>query len=160
MPAVGDRDIAQRHIVTKLKGDDFVAACAAAASERLSGNPPAADDGDVFEALAPNQGVMKVAVAGILELIPLIRLRRIVSRGFGTGLDHRPAFEPQRDIAAQAHRSRDPGTGGEFDRPATGRGRGFDGFADSFPVLRLAIALRAEGRDIEHGRVERKGACE
>ena len=46
-----------------------------------------------------------------------------------------------------------PRSGGEFDRSATGRGRRLNCLVDGFAVLGLAIALGAEGRYAERGRV-------
>jgi hypothetical protein len=77
--SVCDRDIAQGHVAGEFDCQNFVGASSAlAARQRFAGEAASAGDGDVFQSLAPNEAVVEVAVAEILELVPLVRLRRIV----------------------------------------------------------------------------------
>ena len=99
-----------------------------------------------------------MAVAGVLILVPLVGLRRIVGRSLGTRLDHCAAIQMQGDVAAQLDGARHPRTGRKLDRAAACCGHSFNGLIDGLAILRLAIALRAERRDIGRGCVESQSA--
>ena len=102
MAAVRNGDVAQQHVVTELESDGFVPSRAAlAAGESFPGDAPSADDGDVFEILSPDEAVMKVAVAEVLILVPLIGFWDVVTGGVGTGFEHRAAVDLEGDVAAE-----------------------------------------------------------
>jgi hypothetical protein len=95
MAAVRDGEIPQRHVMAKLQGDGFIAACSALpARESLSRDPSGTVDGHVFQAFTPDQAVVEVAVTEILKLVPCVGLRRIVLAAGGTRLDDRSRFQP------------------------------------------------------------------
>ena len=61
------------------------------------------------------------------------------------------AIQMQGDVAAQLDGARHPRTGRNLDRAAACRGHSFNGLIDGLAILCLAIALRAERRDIGCG---------
>ena len=150
MAAIGDGEIAQRHVAAELQRDGLVAARSAAAIQRLAGYASTADDRDILQTLAPNQAVVKVAVAGVLKLIPFVRFRRVIRGRVAARFDHRSALQLQRDITAQADRARNPCTWRDDYCSTAGRSRSVDGLVDRLAALRFAIAFRAVGGDVEN----------
>ena len=112
MSAIEDGEIAQRDIAGEFEGDGLVGA-AISAGQSLAADQSAANDGNIFKTLAPDEAVVKVAVAEILELFKLIGLGGVVSCRVGGCFDARAVLELQRDVAAQANRSGQVGSGGK-----------------------------------------------
>ena len=116
---------------------------------RLSPLPqmrPVADDGDVFDAFAPDQAVVEMAVAEILVLVPLVGLGQIVSAarrpsGGSAAMMVAPGVEVQRDVALQMDGIAQIIAGREMHRPAARRRRGVDGLVDGGGVERLCRRL-------------------
>ena len=109
---------------------------------------PRAEDRDVLQLDAPDQRVLPVRVAEVLELIGLVRLRRIVLVAVlrRCGEDRRALVDVERDVALEADRGREVVAGGEVNRPAAARRGGFDRLVDRGRVERLAVARGAEVR--------------
>src|SRR5439155_10512471 len=74
VPAAEDGDVLDEDVAAQLQGDRLVAVQrgglgAAAADQALAVDLPGAFDGDVLQALAPDQAVVPVAVAEVLERV-------------------------------------------------------------------------------------------
>ena len=99
MAAVRNRNVADGHVMAELEGHGLVGA-AVVASQRTTGNQAASGDGDVFDAVAPDQAVVPVAMARILVLRELVRLGGVVGRRVGNRFQGGARFDVQRDAAA------------------------------------------------------------
>ncbi len=86
MPAVENREIAQRDVAAILQADRFVADARVfrlgprtpAPAESFAPDQSRSENRNIVEAFAPEQAVVKVAVPEILIVVPGIRLGGIV----------------------------------------------------------------------------------
>src|ERR1700689_1377053 len=68
-----DTEIAKRYVAAELERDGLVGGRSPLTHQRRAGNAATADDGDILQVLAPDHAVVKMAVAEVLELVPLVR---------------------------------------------------------------------------------------
>src|ERR1035438_1161263 len=110
MAAVKNRKIAQQDILAILQADRLVAHArrlrALSAAQTLAPDAARSGDGDVRNAVAPNQAVLEMAVTEVLVHVPLIGLGVIesagsVSRRIGRN-DRCAVVQVQRDVALQS----------------------------------------------------------
>ena len=131
-------------------------------AEALAPDEAGAGDGDVVEVFAPDEGVVPVVVAVVLEVFEGAGLGVVVGAtpiaGGLTGEgrvcreDGAAAGEIELDIVAQADGEADVGAGGEEDDSAAGCCDGVDGLVDGGRVDGLAVASGAVGAYVgEHG---------
>ena len=153
-PPIENGEIAQGDVAAELERDGLVAAAPPLAGQRFARDAPAAGDGDVFEVLAPDQAVVKVAVAEILELVPLVGLGGSYAEASALASMTAPRSRCRVTLLRSRMRAGYPDSGREVDRAATGRRRGLDGFIDGVAILRFAVALGAVGGDVEGGGVQ------
>ena len=171
MAAMEDGEIAQQHVVAVLQANGFVAharlfgpgSAAGAPAEALAPDAARAGDGDVLEALAPQQAVAKMAVPVILILAPLVGLGQVVGArsagalGRGIGRDDGGAHvEIEGHIAHQVNGIAEVAAGGEENGSAAGRGRGLDGLVDGGGVERRSASGGPESPDVEKPRPRRR----
>ena len=168
MASVKNGKIAQQHVAAILQRDGFVAhagmlgdrARAPSAAEAFAPDQAGADDGNILKTLAPDQAVVPMIVAEVLDSFPTgrwIRRNRRRTRwacGVGSkiggrirGEDGCAGLEMQRDVALEVDGITKVSSGGEADGSASGRCGGFDGFVDRWGVERVAVAFGAEGGD-------------
>jgi hypothetical protein len=93
VPAVEDGEIAQGNTTAEFERDGLVSRAAALADQSLAVDQAGALNGDVVEAFTPDQAVMKVTVAKVLKLVPLIGLGGIVGGWIGRRLQRGAGFE-------------------------------------------------------------------
>src|SRR5947209_12396462 len=97
---------------------------------------------------------MKMAVAEILKLVPLIWFGGIVGRRIGGRFERGAVLELEREIAPQANGTGDIGPGGEVHCAAARSGGGLDRSVDRAAVGSFSVALCAEALHVEDTRVK------
>src|SRR5581483_7048965 len=108
--AVQDRDVADHDIAAELEADRLVTAArgpAVIADETFAPDQAGPEDRNVFEALAPDQAVVPVAVTEVLKFAARrVRLGRVIGHAFGRGggENRRALINVERDVALQANR--------------------------------------------------------
>ena len=91
MSAVQDGNIAQRHIATILQADRLVAhagrkdVVSRASAQAFAPDQPRPNDGYIVDRFAPEQAVVPVTVAEVLELVPVVGLGRVISAAAALG---------------------------------------------------------------------------
>src|SRR4051812_35799925 len=101
MTAFGHSEIAQRNIAAKLEGDSLIGHCTPFADQGFAGDAPPAGDRYVLEIVAPDETVVPMAVAEILEPVGRVRLGAVIRPCLSAGLNRGAVLNVQCDIAAQ-----------------------------------------------------------
>ena len=114
---------------------------ALAAAEALAPDASAADDGDVFEVLTPDEAVVEVAVAEVLIGVELVGLGEVVAAGLALrgsvgGDECGAGVELEVDVALEVDGIGEEIAGGKTNGSAAGGGGGVDGFVDGVGVER------------------------
>ena len=157
-----DREVAQKDVAATFEGDHLVT-CAGmlflgavallkAATPELAG----AYEGDAFEVLTPEEAVVPVVMAVVLEVANVVGLRLgsvVLLRRLGEvrrgGEDNRSGCETERDMAAKVDRETEVSSGGEIDEAATDFGRCGDGSVDGKGIECGSVARGAEVAYVE-----------
>lgn len=150
-----DGDVANKYIATEFEGNRLVT-CADASSLHiacslgvLAGETFAIDastacDADVFEVLAPNEGVMKIGVTSVLVFRKIERLGRVVGFAVAGGNDGGSCIDVEIDVALHVDGTAEVVACWK-ENGTTSIGSGFlDGCVDGWGIEVLAIAFGSE----------------
>jgi hypothetical protein len=136
---------------------------ARAEGEALAVDQAGAGNGDVGDVFAPDEGVVPVVVAVVLEgVVGGLGLGGVVSAAHvagglvrqrrGGGFNDGALGEEEVDLALEPDGEAHVGAGREYDCSATGCVSGLDGLVDGWGVDGFAVALSAVGANVEeHG---------
>ncbi len=150
-----DGDVANKYIATEFEGNRLVA-CADASSlhiacslgvlagETFPIDASTACDADVFEVLAPNEGIVEIGVASVLVFRKVEWLGRVVGFAVAGGNDGGSCIDMKIDVALHVDGTTEVVACGK-ENGATSIGSGFlDGCVDGRRIEVLAIAFGSE----------------
>ena len=142
--------------VTLAIGAPFLQVAAHAIQDTVRAHETAAVDGavagdeNIRQIFAPNQTVVKIAMAAVLKTAECVRLRFVIGVHVLRRTENgRAGVNKQMNVALQMNRAAQISSGGNQNGAAAGIRRGVDGFVDGRTVERRAIASGAEVADVE-----------
>ena len=106
-------------------------------------------DGEVFEMFAPEDGIVEMGVADVLEFFELVGFGGFVAGG--EAFDGGVVVEEEAEIGGEVDGGGHVFAVGEVEGAAALGGEGFDGFVDGGCVVGFAVAGGAELFDVEGG---------